>query len=148
MGLFNFVEDAGLTIAGDDNEVKAANLKKMIQDVGFEVKELEIIIDNGKATVTGEAATKEVREKVILMIGNNSGISEVDDKMTIAESDEEEVDQAKFYTVKKGDTLGGIAKEYYGNAMKYKEVFEANKPMLKSADLIYPGQVLRMPDLG
>ncbi len=41
--------------------------------------------------------------------------------------------------------LSKIAKEFYGDAMKYPEIFEANKPMLKSADLIYPGQVLRIP---
>jgi nucleoid-associated protein YgaU len=46
-----------------------------------------------------------------------------------------------------GDTLGKIAKKYYGNAMKYPVIFEANKPMLKNPDLIYPGQVLRIPAL-
>lgn len=30
-----------------------------------------------------------------------------------------------------------------GNAMKYPEILEANRPMLKGVDLIYPGQVLR-----
>jgi nucleoid-associated protein YgaU len=35
----------------------------------------------------------------------------------------------------------------YGDAMKYPVIFEANKPMLKDADLIYPGQVLRIPEL-
>ena len=55
--------------------------------------------------------------------------------------------ETKFYTVVSGDTLGKIAKEYYGNAMKYPEIFEANKPMLKDPDLIYPGQVLRIPPL-
>jgi nucleoid-associated protein YgaU len=34
---------------------------------------------------------------------------------------------------------------YYGNAMKYPAIFEANKPMLENTDLIYPGQVLRIP---
>jgi nucleoid-associated protein YgaU len=54
---------------------------------------------------------------------------------------------AQFHTVAKGDTLGKIAKEFYGDAMKYPIIFEANKPMLKSPDLIYPGQVLRIPAL-
>jgi nucleoid-associated protein YgaU len=35
----------------------------------------------------------------------------------------------------------------YGDAMKYPVIFEANKPMLKDPDLIYPGQVLRIPTL-
>jgi nucleoid-associated protein YgaU len=41
-------------------------------------------------------------------------------------------------------TIGG-AKMYYGNAMKYPVIPEANKPMLENPDLIYPGQVLRIP---
>jgi len=52
---------------------------------------------------------------------------------------------SKFYTVERGDTLSKIAKEFYGDGSKYPAIFEANKPMLKSADLIYPGQVLRIP---
>ena len=52
---------------------------------------------------------------------------------------------SKTYTVEKGDTLSGIAKKMYGNANKYHQIFEANKPMLKDPDKIYPGQVLRIP---
>ena len=55
--------------------------------------------------------------------------------------------EAQFYEVKRGDSLSKIAKEYYGNAMKYPVIFEANKTMLKDPDLIYPGQVLRIPPL-
>ena len=49
------------------------------------------------------------------------------------------------YTVKKGDSLRKIAKKLYGNESKWKAIFEANQPMIKNADLIYPGQVLRIP---
>jgi nucleoid-associated protein YgaU len=52
-----------------------------------------------------------------------------------------------MYTVKSGDTLSAIAKEQYGDAMKYPQIFEANKPMLENPDKIYPGQVLRIPPL-
>ncbi len=55
--------------------------------------------------------------------------------------------QPRFYTVEKGDTLSKIAKEYYGDAMKYPVIFEANRPMLEDPDLIYPGQKLRIPEL-
>ena len=53
--------------------------------------------------------------------------------------------EAQFYTVQSGDTLSKIAKEMYGDAMKYNDIFEANTPMLKDPNLIYPGQVLRIP---
>ena len=55
--------------------------------------------------------------------------------------------ERQFYTVKKGDYLSRIAKEIYGNANKYNVIFEANKPMLKDPNLIYPGQVLVIPPL-
>jgi nucleoid-associated protein YgaU len=60
---------------------------------------------------------------------------------------DEERNQATFYTVQKGDSLSKIAKEHYGDAMKYPAIFEANKPMLADPDKIYPGQVLRLPEL-
>ena len=55
--------------------------------------------------------------------------------------------EAQFHAVVSGDTLGKIAKHYYGDAMKYPQIFEANKPMLSHPDKIYVGQVLRIPAL-
>jgi nucleoid-associated protein YgaU len=49
--------------------------------------------------------------------------------------------------VVKGDTLWKIAASQYGNGAKYPLIFEANKPMLKDPDKIYPGQNLRIPPL-
>ena len=49
------------------------------------------------------------------------------------------------YTVKAGDTLSKIAKEYLGNASDYMKIFEANKDQLTDPDMIKPGQVLRLP---
>ena len=50
-----------------------------------------------------------------------------------------------LYTVKRGDTLSAIAKTFYKDASKYPRIFEVNKPMLRDANKIYPGQVLRIP---
>ena len=47
--------------------------------------------------------------------------------------------------MKQGDSLSRIAKEMYGEASKYPLIFEANQPMLKDPDKIYPGQLLRIP---
>ena len=51
------------------------------------------------------------------------------------------------HTVKSGETLGKIAKHYYGDAMKYKEIFAANSDILKNPDLIHPDQELVIPNL-
>lgn len=53
--------------------------------------------------------------------------------------------ESQFYTVRSGDTLSKIAREFYGEASKYPQIFEANRPMLKDPDKIYPGQMLRIP---
>ncbi|TXE15224.1 LysM peptidoglycan-binding domain-containing protein [Seonamhaeicola algicola] len=51
------------------------------------------------------------------------------------------------HTVKSGETLGKIAKHYYKDAMKYKEIFEANSDILKNPDVIHPDQELIIPNL-
>ena len=55
------------------------------------------------------------------------------------------VSSMKTYTVKKGDTLSAIAREYLGDANDYMRIFEANKDQLTDPDKIKPGQVLKIP---
>jgi nucleoid-associated protein YgaU len=51
----------------------------------------------------------------------------------------------KLYVVKKGDSLSKIAKQEYGDASKWRRIFEANKDKIKDPDLIHPGQELKIP---
>jgi LysM repeat protein len=51
------------------------------------------------------------------------------------------------YTVEKGDSLSKIAKRVYGKASYWRQIYEANKDNIKDPDLIYPGQVIRLPEL-
>ncbi len=51
----------------------------------------------------------------------------------------------KYHTVKKGDTLYGIAKKYYGKGAQYTKIFNANKGTIKNANLIYVGQKILIP---
>jgi len=44
-----------------------------------------------------------------------------------------------------GDSLSKIAKHFYGDANKWRRIFEANQDILKDPDLIYPGQTLKIP---
>ena len=78
-----------------------------------------------------------------LCCGNVDGVAQVNDEMTVAAA----AAASSFHTVVKGDTLSKIAKTAYGDPMKYPVIFEVNKPMLSDPDKIYPGQVLRIPDL-
>jgi nucleoid-associated protein YgaU len=52
---------------------------------------------------------------------------------------------AGTYIVVKGDSLSKIAKEQYGDASKWRKIYEANRDLIKDPDLIYPGQSLRIP---
>jgi len=51
-----------------------------------------------------------------------------------------------YHTVKSGESLSLIAKHYYGDPMKYKQIFAANTDVLKNPDLIHPGQELKIPN--
>jgi nucleoid-associated protein YgaU len=120
---------------------KAAALVKLVQDMGFKVDDLGIRVDGDRVTVTGSVDTQEHREKIVLLVGNVEGIGSVDDRLQVQKPEAE----ATFYEVKSGDTLSKISKQFYGDANKYNVIFEANRPMLKDADEIYPGQRLRIP---
>jgi len=128
--------DASNRAAGDAIEayVKAQNLSATALTVTFNGA-------TGTATVFGVAADQSTKEKILLCCGNVGGVAKVDDKMTVEVAEP----QATFYTVVSGDNLSKIAKQHYGDANTYPVIFEANKPMLKHPDKIYPGQVLRIP---
>jgi nucleoid-associated protein YgaU len=117
--------------------------------MGLDVKQLKVDVAGETATVSGEAGSQADREKVLLAVGNTQGIAKVDDRMSVATAKLAEATppppETKYHTVVTGDSLSKIAKEFYGDPMKYPVIFEANKPMLKDPDKIYPGQVLRIP---
>lgn len=144
MGLIDFVMNAGQKLFGESEEKAAARgaaLSDYVNKMGLGVEDLAIEVAEDKATVRGTASSQAIREKVVLAVGNTEGIAKVDDLMKVVEPEPE----ATYYTVVRGDTLSKIAKEAYGDAMKYPVIFEANKPMLEDPDKIYPGQVLRIP---
>ena len=154
MGLFSFIKDAGAKLFHAEPEKvektqeeidvdNSTTLTEQINNLKLGVENLKIVIQGDLAIITGDVENQAAKEKIILIVGNNYGIAEVDDQMIVTNPEPE----AKFYTVKKGDYLSKISKEVYGNASKYNVIFDANKPMLKDPDLIYPGQVLRIPNL-
>lgn len=120
---------------------KARGLESYVKDLGFDVENLDVRFDDGVAQVSGKVADQATREKIILAIGNVADVAQVQDDIEVSDDSAE----SDMYVVQSGDTLSKIAKEAYGDASKYPVIFEANKPMLSDPDLIYPGQVLRIP---
>jgi len=163
MGMLSFIKEAGEKLFGkgqaqaamsaaqadpsSQEKLKAANDAAADAILGYigtqnlKATGLTVTYDNGTATVYGVADTQATREKIVLCCGNVQGVDSVNDQMTVDQSEPE----AQYYTVVKGDNLSKISKQYYGDPNKYAKIFEANKPMLKSPDLIYPGQMLRIP---
>ncbi len=142
MGLFNFVKEAGEKLWDAVSADAGSKIEAHLNKLGIpDSDKVNVSVNDGTATVSGDGLSQELKEKILIAVGNVAGITHVDDKVTTGEPEA----SPTFYTVKSGDTLSAIAKQFYGNAGKYNLIFEANKPMLSSPDKIYPGQALRIP---
>ena len=159
MGLFDFVKGIGKkntapaepqpapvasTPPAEPSAQEIANkLLGHIKALGLPVTGLSVSYNSSSdlATIKGQVQNQADREKIVLAVGNVDHVAKVDDQMTVVTPTPE----SKFYTVKSGDTLSKISKEYYGDANRYNKIFEVNRPLLKDADDIFPGQVLRIP---
>lgn len=160
MGLFDFAREAGenlrSTLTGK-HELEAQDLVQAIRAKGVTIDNGKITVKGDTVTITGEASSDQERELAVLILGNTKGVGKVDDQIVVrpaaaatasaASPSAAAPAQAKttFYVVKSGDSLSKIAKQIYGDAGRYPEIFEANRPMLSDPDKIYPGQTLRIP---
>ncbi|WP_415766163.1 peptidoglycan-binding protein LysM [Pseudomonas sp. ZB1P45] len=146
MSIFSFVKEAGeklIDLLTPGNANASEQLKEHIAKVGLGNPNVQATVNGDTVTVTGEVASQEEKEKILLAVGNIAGIGSVDDQITVTGP---VAQAARFVTVKKGDTLSAIAKAEYNDANKYQKIFEANKPLLSHPDKIYTGQVLRIPE--
>ncbi|WP_448653373.1 peptidoglycan-binding protein LysM [Pseudomonas fluorescens] len=146
MSIFSFVKEAGeklIDLLTPGNANASDELKKHISDVGLGNPNITATVDGDKVIVKGEVASQEEKEKIILAAGNIAGVGSVEDQITVTGP---AVAAARFVVVKKGDTLSAISLAVYGNANQYNKIFEANKPLLKDVNKIYPGQTLRIPE--
>lgn len=147
MALFDFLKNAGRKIfergqhhATDDRQ-KEAVLKEHLENLNLGIENPRVSVNGEKVTIEGRASSQEALEKAILALGNVNGVAQVESRIQA-----EQAKEPMFYTVKSGDTLSKIAKDMYGNANAYMKIFEANRPLLKDPDEIYPGQKLRVPE--
>lgn len=173
MGIIDFVKTAGEKIFKPGEARRETAIEKHL--AGYGITGIAVEVDGDKATLTGTAKDMATREKAVLVAGNIEGIGSVSDRIRVVQSATASTPTAasaptppanapatdasttaatadaggqwssRTYTVKSGDTLSKIAKDMYGDASRYPQIFEANKPMLKDPDKIYPGQVLRIP---
>jgi nucleoid-associated protein YgaU len=162
MAFWDFVKDAGKSVLGSEAEAapapaaapaqsdtdrKVAALKAELKALGLTAKDVHLTLRGGDTIIiSGKARDQETLEKLVLALGNIKGIARVElAPDTTTETPAPAGAKPVFHTVQKGETLSAIAKKYLGQANRYPEIFEANKPMLSDPDKIYPGQTLRIP---
>ncbi len=119
---------------------KADELEDYLEALGIG-DNIDVRFDDGVVYLEGSVPDQETLERVVLAVGNVEGVAKVDEDLDV----EAPANAATMYTVASGDTLSAIAQAQYGDANRYNEIFEANRPMLSDPNKIYPGQVLRIP---
>lgn len=142
MGLFDFVRDIGRKIFTKDSDAND-KIKAEIEASLKGVEGLTVDYDpaSGMVTLGGKASDPVALQKAILIAGNTMGVSNVSATgMNISAEDD-----TQYYIIKSGDTLSAIAQHFYKDANKYPKIFEANREVIKDANLIFPGQKIRIP---
>lgn len=117
-----------------------------VLDLGekLNIKNGDVTEENGVLKVKGTANTQYEKNLLWDKIKEIGGENPSDISANITVADESVYAR---HTVKSGETLGKIAKQYYDNASKYQAIFNANTNILKNPDLIHPGQELVIPNL-
>ncbi|HTV78326.1 MAG TPA: peptidoglycan-binding protein LysM [Steroidobacteraceae bacterium] len=163
MSLLSFIEHAGehlfgpaaapqppgvqpATCSSDLDGAAGEAIARYIAAQRLTAQNLSVTFDGGSKTVTvrGIAPDQATKEKILLCCGNVHSVAKVDDQLTVAQ-DSKAYPPSTWYEVKSGDTLSRIAGTVYGEAGGYATILEANRPMLRDPDRLYPGQQLRIP---
>ena len=152
MGLLTFVKNAGAKLFGlkDSPEEKQKKIIAHLNSFNLDISRLQVAVADDTVHLSGNVKSIFDKIRIVATAGNVEGITAVnDDKLIVGESVDvniaAEQPQKQYYTVVKGDTLSKISKNFYGDFKLYNKIFEANRPMLKNPDLIYPGQMLVIP---
>lgn len=140
-GLLDFAKDLGRKLFSKDDEAPT-KIKEHIEEDNPGIEALDVAFDNGVVKLSGKTMSPEALEKVVLMAGNVQGVERVEVEGVDAPTLD---DKVQFYVIERGDTLSGIAKQFYGKASLYPKIFEANREVIKDPDLIFPGQKIRIP---
>ena len=146
MALFDFFKrDKGKELfeANADAQKRADAIRREIRRLGLP-GDINVEVEGSRVKVTGDVPDAVTRQKLAMIVGNVKYIEAVDDSGLSGVAPQ--ALQPKVHEVQSGDTLSAIAKQHYGDANAYPKIFEANQPMLKDADDIYPGQVLIIPE--
>lgn len=153
MDLMGFARDIGRRLFDKDEEA-AGEIKSLIESNNPGVKDLSVTFDDGIVGLGGECASAEAMQRCVLMAGNVRGVQDVYvTKLSVAPVREPEghvtiesdLPSVEYYVIQSGDTLGGLAKKYYGKASLYPKIFAANQGVIEDPNKIFVGQKIRIP---
>jgi LysM repeat protein len=139
-------------IFGKSLEEQVRDAVAEIGQMGLGVWQLAATIDGKVVTLKGEAQNLEAKTRVMQEFCTRVECENVINTIRVpapaahvpAEAPPVSAEPT-IHVVVAGDTLGALAKHYYGKASLYMKIFEANRDILKDPNLIKVGQRLRIP---
>ncbi len=163
MDLFGFAKDVGRRLFNTEDDA-VDKIRELIEQNNPGVENLGVEFDKGIVSLSGHCKSAAAMQQCALLAGNVEGVSDVYvNRMTVepppaapetataeapaatAAVPAAEAEADEVYVIQSGDTLGKIAKEFYGKASAYMKIFEANRGVIENPDRIYPGQTIRIP---
>jgi len=145
MGFLDFAKDVGRQLFDTDSEA-ADTIKQHLEVKLSGIENIDVKFDDGVVTICGDCVNEATRNSAILIAGDIKGVEKINaDGLTFPEPEVEEKEKVEFYEIVSGDTLGAIAKRFYGNAAQYTRIHEANKELIPDPNKIYPGQKIKIP---
>jgi nucleoid-associated protein YgaU len=118
-----------------------ADVGQALQGAGVNVFNLNVKDIGGTTAVYGSVATEDDKRKAEQVIESKVGKISNHIEVQVAVSG----GAGRSYTVKVGDTLSRIAKEFYGDASQWKKIQAANADLIRDPDKIQPGWNLQIP---
>lgn len=152
MGLFSDLKKKLEELFPNAEASTPERLQQFLKERGLDFPGVRVEKEGDQAVVSGEVPTQADKNNIVLALGNAPHIDSVVDRLTVAgvatstAATSPITGAPRFYTVKSGDTLSAISKQYYGDANKYNKIFEANRSLLSDANDIHPGQKLLIPE--
>lgn len=146
MSILDFARHLGRQVF-DRDDVAADKIKQQLEISLSGIENLDVQFDDGIVTLCGDCMVKGDRAQAITIAGNIKGVERVvaEQLNPAPAAPDEPEEKDEFYEIQSGDTLGAIAKRYYGKASAYMKNFEENQGVIEDPDKIYPGQKIRIP---
>jgi LysM repeat protein len=151
MGLFDrmFGSDGAVPEGQPETQKRFEELKQKYRTVLSTLEQQQVQlrnldVQNNKLFIRGAASSQEVKNRIwdqIKLIDPNYSDLMAD----IVVEEKQTAPGGQTYTVRPGDTLSKLSKQFYGNANEYMRIFNANREMLKDPDTIQVGQQLTIP---